>query len=50
MHSAMDPDYFPGDTAWTPRDAGWKRKYDTGDTKQPVQAVPIGNAFHAPYR
>ena len=39
----------PGDTVWTPQDAGWKHKYGTGDTKQPVQAVPIGKALHVPY-
>ena len=37
LHRGTNADYFPRDTDWTPRDAGWKRKYDTGDTKQPVR-------------
>ena len=32
-----------------PPDAGWQYQNHSGDTKQPIQADPLGNAVHAPY-
>ena len=39
-----------GNTIGALPDAGWNHQLHPGDTEQPIQAGPLGNALHAPYK
>ena len=45
-----EPITSPGDTVGAPPDAGGKHQQHPGDAKQPIQAGPLGNTLHAPYK
>ena len=42
--------HLPGDTVGAPPDAGRKYQHHPGDAEQPIQASPLGNGVHAPYK
>ena len=50
LHKRANPNHVPGDTFGVPPIAGQKHEHDSGNAEQPVQAVTLGNALHAPYR